>query len=356
MNEHEAMGRALELAWRGWGRVAPNPLVGAVLLAADSLVAEGWHAGFGAPHAEAMALRAAGSRAHGATLCVTLEPCTHAGKQPACTAALRAAGVSRVVAATRDPNPEAAGGVAELRDAGIAVEVGLRGSEAESQNAMFLHRWRETGRPFVALKLATSLDGRIADSLGHSRWLAGEVAREYVHWLRAGYDAIGLGGRSARVDDAALTVRGSLTPRRPPTRVIFDRRGDLPASLRLVRTAAEIPTMLVTEARLPVERAELLEQAGIRVVRALSLAAGLRALAQEGVSSLLIEGGGRLAGALLAAGLVDRYYWIQAPLWLGTEGTPALAALPGSPLDDAARWRAVERRTLGSDTLLVLDR
>lgn len=350
------MGRALELAWRGWGRVAPNPLVGAVVLRDDQIVGEGWHAEYGDRHAEPVALEQAGPAARGATLVVTLEPCTHHGKQPPCADALIAAGVRRVVVAVADPNPEAQGGLARLRAAGIEVETGLRGMEARAQNATFLHRWKGAGRPFVALKLATTLDGRIADQAGHSRWISGEEARDYVHWLRAGFDAIGVGGHTARADDASLTVRGSVEPRVPPRRVVFDRLGHLPTSLGLVRTASQLPTILVAEVTGPTVHLAELETHGVVVHRTRSLLDGLERLWQSGISSIIVEGGGRLAGALLGAGLVDRYYWIQAPVWLGEEALLAIVGLPGTSLMEAERWGVVERRALGQDTLLVVDR
>lgn len=356
VNDFEAMGRALELAWRGWGRVSPNPLVGAVLLQDRAVVAEGWHAEYGEPHAEAIALAASGGRARGATLVVTLEPCTHAGKQPPCTDAIIAAGVRRVVAAAADPNPEAAGGATVLRAAGIEVELGLRAEEAAAQSASFFHAYKGLARPFVALKLATTLDGRIADHGGRSRWISGPEARDYVHWLRAGFDAIGVGGHTARTDDASLTVRGELQPRHPPRRIIFDRLGELPTDSALVRTAAQIPTILMTTPSAPTARLAPLEAAGVIVQRPPTLAAGFQALRMLGIGSMLVEGGGRLAGQFLAQGLVDRFYWIQSPLWLGESGVPAVAGLPGNTLVEAERWRVVERRPLGEDTLLVADR
>ncbi|HEU5170263.1 MAG TPA: bifunctional diaminohydroxyphosphoribosylaminopyrimidine deaminase/5-amino-6-(5-phosphoribosylamino)uracil reductase RibD, partial [Gemmatimonadales bacterium] len=188
------MARALDLAWRGWGRVHPNPLVGAVLLdRRGEVLGEGWHAEYGGPHAEAAALAAAGDRARGATLVVTLEPCAHQGKTPPCADAVIGAGVRRVVAALADPDPVAAGGAARLRAAGVGVEIGLLAERAAAQNAAFLHALAVSSRPFVALKLATSVDFRIADSSGRSRWVSGPAAREYVHWLRAGFDAVAVG-------------------------------------------------------------------------------------------------------------------------------------------------------------------
>ncbi len=350
------MGRAVELAWRGWGRVSPNPLVGAVLLQDGTVVGEGWHAEYGGLHAETAALRAAGARAKGGTLCVTLEPCNHTGKQPPCVEAIIAAGVRRVVVAVPDPNPEAMGGADRLRAAAIDVELGVRSEEAGAQNASFLHSFKGVARPFVALKLATTLDGRIADQGGRSRWISGAEARDYVHWLRAGFDAIGVGGHTARVDDASLTVRGELEPRQPPRRVVFDRLGDLPVDSALVRSAGEIPTILISSPTMTSARLASLEAAGVIVQRPPTLAVGLQALRMLGIGSLLVEGGGRLAGQLLAQGLVDRYYWIQSPLWLGENAVPAVSGLPGQMLVEAERWHVAERRALGEDTLLVVDR
>jgi len=350
------MGKALSLAWRGWGRVAPNPLVGALVVQDDRVIGEGWHEEYGGLHAEPRALAAAGEAARGATLFVTLEPCNHLGKQPACTEAVIAAGIRRVVAAVGDPNPEAGGGSERLREAGVEVDVGVREEEARAQNAVFFHRWNVTGRPFVALKLVTTLDGRIGDQGGRSRWISGDEARNYVHWLRAGFDAIGVGGHTARTDDSSLTVRGDVQPRSAPRRVIFDRRGDLPTSLTLVRTARETATILITETGGLSARLADLEDAGVVVHRVGDLAQGLAALHGMGIGSILVEGGGRLAGSLLAGGLVDRFYWIQSPLWLGESGIPAVAGYPGTSLVEAERWSIVERRALGQDTLLVADR
>jgi diaminohydroxyphosphoribosylaminopyrimidine deaminase/5-amino-6-(5-phosphoribosylamino)uracil reductase len=356
MDDREAMTLALDLAWRGWGRVHPNPLVGAVVLADGLVAGEGWHAEYGERHAEPAALERAGDRARGATLVVTLEPCDHRGKQPPCTEAIVRAGIRRVVAALADPNPEARGGSARLGSLGLEVQVGVGREAATAQNAIFLHRFRDRWRPFIALKLATSLDGRIADSSGHSRWISGQPAREYVHWLRAGFDAIGVGGRTVRFDDPRLTVRGAVTPRVPPRRVIFDAGADLDPQLSLVRTAREVPTTVITAATAPDARAARLAAAGVNVVRADSLEDGLRMLSTEGVQSRLVEGGGRLAGALLRLGLVDRYCWVQSPLWLGDSGVAAISGLPSEPIARADRWTVVERRALGEDTLLVLDR
>lgn len=354
MTETEAMDRAIALAWRGWGRVAPNPLVGCVLLREGEVVGEGWHAEFGERHAERMALDSAGERAQGATAVVTLEPCAHQGRQPPCVDALVASGVSRVVVGLPDPNPVAAGGMARLREAGVEVEIGVGAAEARRQNAGFLHRFREARRPWVVLKLAVSLDARIADAAGRSRWISSPEARAWVHWLRAGFDAIGVGGATVRADDPALTARGEVVPRQPPLRVVFLGRGPLPSDRRILRDVAQFPTTIVAPAG-RTERREW-EALGATVIESDNLPEALERLRIAGVASLLVEGGGRLAGALLEADLVDRCCLVQAPLFLGAGGVPAVAGWTGPALEDAVAWTVAERRALGPDTLLVLDR
>jgi diaminohydroxyphosphoribosylaminopyrimidine deaminase/5-amino-6-(5-phosphoribosylamino)uracil reductase len=336
--------------------VHPNPMVGAVVLQDSLPVAEAYHAEFGSAHAERAAIESAGTRAQGATVVVTLEPCAHRGKQPPCVDALIAAGVRRVVAAAGDPNPIARGGADALRKAGIDVEIGLLADAARRQNAAFFHRFGGNRRPWVALKLATSLDFRIADADGRSRWISGPGARAFAHGLRAGFEAIAVGGRTARLDDPALTARGAEPPRVPPRRVIFAGHDPVPDTLQLVRTAKDAPTtVVVPRAAADASRNSLLGT-GVDCLPADSPAEALEALWGEGVVSVLVEGGGRLAGALLAAGLVDRFYWIQAPLWLGGRGTPAVSGWDVASLDSAERWTVVDQRRLGADALLVLDR
>src|SRR5947207_5466413 len=354
--QRAAMERALDLARRGWGRVAPNPLVGAVILAGDIVVAEGYHAEYGGPHAEVVALQAARERARGATLVVNLEPCAHHGKTPPCTDAIVAAGVARVVAAVADPDPQARGGAGVLRAKRVIVSLGLLAEAAAALNAPFLFAREQAERPFVALKLATSIDGRIADAAGSSRWVSGEAAREYVHWLRAGFDAIAVGGMTALRDNPQLTVRGRVTPRRPPVRVVFDRRAMLNQTADLVKTAPEVPTWVMSSPDAPVASVTLLERSGVRVFRPASLADGLRMLRGAGIHSVLCEGGGALGAKLLAEGLVDRLYWIQAPVWLGEGAVPAFPGVGGAALPEAPRWIPGERRAMGPDTLLVLER
>jgi diaminohydroxyphosphoribosylaminopyrimidine deaminase / 5-amino-6-(5-phosphoribosylamino)uracil reductase len=354
--ERSAMQRALELARRGWGRVSPNPLVGAVVVRDRVVMGDGWHAEWGGEHAEVAALRAAGERARGATLVVTLEPCAHHGKTPPCTDAIIAAGIRRVVAAVQDPDAAAKGGFVALGDAGVETAAGVLADAAAALNAPFFFVRDDQTRPFVALKLATSIDGRIADAGGRSQWISGPQARDWVHWLRAGFDAIAVGGTTAARDDPQLTVRGGVVPRRAPVRVVFDRRAALSPASKLVRTAGDPATWVVASEEAPAENIRALEDSGVRVFRPRSLAEGLSELRAAGVESLLCEGGGALGVGLLADGLVDRLYWMQAPVWLGAGGVPAFPGVADAELPAAPRWIPVERRPLGPDTLLVLDR
>ncbi len=356
MDAAAAMRRAIELAWQGWGRVGTNPMVGAVLLRDGEPLSEGHHGAFGGPHAEVVALGAAGAAARGADLVVSLEPCTHHGKTPPCSEAIIKAGVRRVVFGARDPHTSAAGGAETLSRAGVFTEGGVLAADVRAQNATFFHRHECPDRPFVAVKLALSLDAKIADSARRSQWLSGPDARDYVQWLRAGYEAIAVGAGTAQADNPRLTVRGALQPPVPPRRIVFDERGELPGHLELLRTAREVPTTVVTGMQAPAAAIARFESAGAGVVHAPDLARGLRALRAGGTASVLVEGGGVLAGRLLKAGLVDRLYLLQAPLLLGAGGVPAFADLPGEPLESAPRWRVAERRALGADTLLVLDR
>jgi diaminohydroxyphosphoribosylaminopyrimidine deaminase / 5-amino-6-(5-phosphoribosylamino)uracil reductase len=352
------MCRALALAERGWGRTAPNPMVGCVLVAGGRAVGEGWHAEYGAAHAEVEALAAAGGAARGATAYVSLEPCAHHGKTPPCTGALIAAGVRRVVFGAPDPNPEAAGGGEVLRAAGVEVAGGVEAAAARDLDPAFFHAHGPSGaeRPFVALKLALSLDACVADRDGRSVWITGEAARDEVHRLRAGFDAVAVGAGTAAADDPLLTVRGTLVPRVAPARVVFDRGLRLSPASRLVRTAAETSVVVVCEPDAPEARRAPLEAAGVRVVAGAGLAGALRALRESGIGSIFVEGGAVLASALLAADAVDRAYLFYAPVFLGADGVRAFAGVPGLPLPDARRWRRLDTRVFGSDTLVTLAR
>lgn len=348
------LSRALELAGRGWGRVHPNPMVGAVVVRDGEVVGEGWHAGFGGPHGEAVALDAAGERARGATLYVTLEPCSHHGKTPPCTDAIVSAGVVRVVYSASDPNPVAAGGAAALEEAGVRVAGGLLADEARRLNAAF-HHAVEQESPWLALKLAVSLDSRIARVPGERTSISGTEAGAWVHWLRAGFDAVMVGSRTAAVDDPRLTVRGDIVPPRPPIRVVVDSAAALRLDSGLVRTATEVPVRVIAGRGAPEAATNALEDAGVRVLRVdesgqgIDVREGVRSLWRQGVRSILCEGGGRLAGSLLEAGLVRRIYLIVAPVVLGREGVSAFPAGMGGG------WQVIEARPLGRDGLLVLE-
>jgi diaminohydroxyphosphoribosylaminopyrimidine deaminase / 5-amino-6-(5-phosphoribosylamino)uracil reductase len=345
------MRRALELARQGWGQTAPNPMVGAVVVRNGEIVGEGYHTMFGAAHAEVEALRAAGERAEGATVYVTLEPCAHQGKTPPCAPALVTARVARVVVAVRDPNPEASGGIELLRRAGIAVTVGVVEGEARELNAPFFHSFVEK-RPWITLKLAVSLDSAIADAAGHSRWITGEESRRVVHEMRAGSDAIGVGIGTVLADDPSLTVRDAPAPRVAPKRVIFDRATRLPIRSVLATTARNVPTIVVA-ASPPAARVAALEALGVRVIDATSLRVALNALGDAGIRSLLVEGGARLAGTLIGAGMVDRLVIFQGSAIFGAGALGAFAFVPPTEVERAPRWRALERREIGLDTMTV---
>jgi diaminohydroxyphosphoribosylaminopyrimidine deaminase/5-amino-6-(5-phosphoribosylamino)uracil reductase len=344
------MRQALALGRRGWGHVAPNPLVGAVVVRDGEVVGEGYHAVYGGDHAEVAALKAAGDRARGATVYVTLEPCAHHGKTPPCADALAAAGVRRVVAATLDPSPVARGGMARLRDAGVETSVGLEEDAARELNAAFLHAFR-SDRPWVTLKLAIAIDGAIAGRDGGG-WLTGRPAQHEVHHMRAGSDAVAVGIGTVLADDPMLTVRDADAPRVAPVRVVFDRTARTPLTSRLVRTARETPVVVVAE-RPDAERAASLREAGVEVLVAVSMDEALRMLRGRGVRSLLVEGGAQLAGALLTRSAVDRLVIFQAPCVLGAGSLGAFAFAPARTPDTATRLPIVERRALEDDLMTV---
>jgi diaminohydroxyphosphoribosylaminopyrimidine deaminase/5-amino-6-(5-phosphoribosylamino)uracil reductase len=349
------MRRALALAARGWGQTAPNPMVGAVLVRDGVIVGEGWHERFGGPHAEVNALTAAGDRARGAHLYVTLEPCAHYGKTPPCTDAIAQAGVRAVTIAAPEPTRTAAGGASALRNAGLEVEIGLEEHAARELNAAFYHT-AVSDMPWVTLKLAVSADGAIAprresDGPCTGQWLTGAAAGIEVHRMRAVSDAVAVGIGTVLVDDPRLTVRHFAAPRVPPVRVVFDRRARTPLGSFLVRTAREIPTIVVAASESPAS-VPLLRERGVEVIAAPGLHDALRLLAVRGIRSLLVEGGAGLAGALLGGGLVDRLVLIEAPVTLGEGALDAFSGVPGGSRVLEA-FELCEERRLGSDLLRV---
>jgi diaminohydroxyphosphoribosylaminopyrimidine deaminase / 5-amino-6-(5-phosphoribosylamino)uracil reductase len=352
------MRAALALARRGLGNVWPNPAVGCVIVNDGRVVGRGWTQPGGRPHAEAEALARARAAAAGATAYVSLEPCSHWGRTPPCADALIAAGVARVVAAVEDDDPRVSGGgLARLRAAGLQVETGLCAVEAAELNAGFFQRVR-LGRPLVTLKLATSLDGRIATASGESRWISGPPSREYAHMLRATHDAVLVGTATVLADDPQLTCRLPGLADRSAVRVVLDRDLRIPNGARLIAEARQVPTWLVTLGSADQARQQSLRDAGVDIIVAdpdaaghIDLAMALGLLGERGITRLLVEGGGRLAAALLRSGLVDRLAWFHAPLLLGGDGVAAVAALGREALADMPRFERLSSETLGDDML-----
>jgi diaminohydroxyphosphoribosylaminopyrimidine deaminase/5-amino-6-(5-phosphoribosylamino)uracil reductase len=344
------MQRALELAERGRGRVAPNPLVGAVVVRDNAIVGEGWHARFGEAHAEVMALRDAGAEARGATLYVTLEPCDHIGKTPPCTTAIVEAGIVRVVYAVADPNLVASGGASVLASRGLDVIGGVCADEGRELIAPFAFALRHSDRPFVTLKLAVSIDGAIVDASRQRGWLTGLDSRHAVHALRAGVDAIAVGIETVLADDPLLTVREGHSVRTVPQRIIFDRSARLPLASALMGSIAAGPVVVVTDGRNPAAE-QRLQEAGAVVLPVHSITEALQALRARGVTHLLVEGGATIASTLMEAGFVDRLITFQAPVLLGAGALSAFAGLPAQSAGTAPRLRVVSRKTLGSDLM-----
>ena len=360
--DEQHMRAALALAARGLGTTWPNPSVGCVLVREGRVVGRGWTAPGGRPHAEREALRRAGEAARGATAFVTLEPCSHWGKTPPCVDGLCEAGVVRVVAAMRDPDPRVDGkGFELLRAAGIAVTEGLLEAEARALNAGFFLRMTQ-GRPLVTLKLATTLDGRIATARGESRWITGAPARRIVHALRGSHDAILVGSGTVLADDPDLSCRLEGYTPRPILRAVADRRLRTPPEARLFRGVGE--AVVLTAPGHGREALDRLTAAGASLVvvppggeagdlDALSL---LKALAARGVTRLLVEGGAVLAASLLRAGLVDRLAWFHAPAVMGGDGMPAAQALPVETLRAVPSFRRTAAIPCGPDLFSEYER
>ncbi|MEN9581840.1 MAG: hypothetical protein RJA70_4849 [Pseudomonadota bacterium] len=351
--DSDLMQRALELGRSG--DPAPNPHVGAVVARGRLVVGEGFHAEAGGPHAEVLAIAAAGANAKGATLYVTLEPCNHQGRTPPCVDAVLAAGISRVVIGCRDPNPSVQGsGVERLTAAGVEVEIGVEGEAAES----LIKPWKKyvtEGMSYLSLKLGISLDGRTVSRSGKSKWITGEDARSRVHALRAAHDAVMVGVNTVLTDDPLLSVRD--VEGRNPIRCIVDSKLRTPLHSHLITTASEIPTCILTSHEASEATQKSLEDRGVSVIRLASTAEGrvdmtaaLKALAAREVVSVLCEGGAELAGSLFAARLPSELHVFVAPLLLGPRGRPAAVdwAGPDGP-DDAPRISPATWELCGTD-------
>ena len=356
------MALALALGRRGLGRTWPNPAVGAAIVKDGIIVGRGWTQPGGRPHAEIEALRRAGEAARGATLYVTLEPCSHYGKSPPCADAIIAGGVSRVVAALEDPNPEVAGaGHARLRAAGIAVDIGVGADEARHDHAGHIRRMRD-GRPHVILKLAVSADGKAGAPGRKPLAITGEAARERVHLLRAQSDAIMVGIGTALADDPMLTCRLPGMEKYSPVRVVLDSALRLPPGSRLARSARDVPVWVVTGGEASRAAEDALLREGVTVLRAaqsdgrLDLAAVLKLMGARGVTRLMVEGGPTLGAALLAADLIDEAVLFQSSKVVGTDGVDALDGLPLTVLTQSPRLKCVMSEPVGADTRLVFER
>lgn len=322
------MERAMQLAAMAHGRTSPNPMVGAVIVRDNRVVGEGYHRKAGTPHAEVHALNQAGSMAQGATMYVTLEPCSHHGRTPPCAEAIVVSGIKRVVAACLDPNPKVSGkGVGILQEAGLEVEVGVLAEEARQLNEVFF-KYIQTGLPFVTLKTAMTLDGKIAASSGDSRWITGDDSRRFVHQLRNVYDGIMVGAGTVRADDPSLNTRLEDGNGHDPVRIIIDGELEIPFESQIVRSGREQRTIVFTALNNDEDKIVQLRECGLEVIgiptktQQLSLPVVLKHLAQLEICSILLEGGGNLNAQMLQQGLVDKVHWFIAPKIIGGEKAP----------------------------------
>jgi diaminohydroxyphosphoribosylaminopyrimidine deaminase/5-amino-6-(5-phosphoribosylamino)uracil reductase len=358
------MQLALTLGRRGQGRTWPNPAVGAVVVKDGVIIGRGWTQPGGRPHAEPEALARAGEAARGATLYVTLEPCSHIGKSPPCADAIIAAGIARVVSAIEDPNPEVAGqGHAKLRAAGIAVDIGLGAAEAARDHAGHFRRVRDK-RPHVILKLAVSSDDKIGAAGRKPVAISGEAAKARVHLLRAQCDAVLVGIGTVRADDPLLTCRLPGMAACSPVRVVLDRNLRIPGSSRLVHSARETPLWVMTSNLAEAAAAMKLGAAGAQVIRlaaaktppGLDLAGVLHLLSEKGITRLLVEGGARVASSFVAAGLVDEAWLLRGADPVGADGVAALDALPLTSITQSPTFKVRASETLEKDTLTIYER
>jgi len=357
MTDEAHMLAALSLARRGLGQTAPNPSVGCVIVKDGRVVGRGNTAPGGRPHAEAVALQAAGAAARGATAYVTLEPCNFVGKSGACTEKLIAAGIKRVVVGAADPHPKVNGaGLARLREAGIEVTEGVRRAECEAVVEGFALVQRQ-GRPLIRLKLATTLDGKIATGKGESQWITGPEARRASHAMRGRHDAVLVGVGTVLADDPELTCRLDGFRAAKLVRVVVDSHLRTPLLSKLVRGAAEHPLWILHRDGADPLRCKALESAGVKLIElppstvGVDLVAGVQVLAKHGLTRVLVEGGGSIAASMLRARLVDRLSWFHAPAVMGGDGWPAAQAFGIARLEEMPRFRAVSRQQWGEDVL-----
>lgn len=352
--EETLLLRTFELAVHALGRTSPNPLVGAVVVNAGRIVGEGYHHKAGLPHAEIEALNAAGEAARGATLYINLEPCCHTGRTGPCTEAIIKAGIKKVVAAMADPNPVVAGkGFARLKEAGIEVTTGILEKEARKLNEFFI-KYITTNRPFVTVKTAMSLDGKIATVTGDSKWITGELAREYVHRLRDSSDAVLVGIGTVLKDDPSLTTRLA-GGGRDAARIILDSMARTPLDSRVLNQQSEAPTIIAVTEMAPSERVAALRQAGAEVMTCgfgprVALDFLLMELARREIVSVLVEGGGTVNAGFWQAGLVDKVVWFIAPIVIGGREAPGPVGGSGiRSMSKAVRLTDISIKEFGAD-------
>lgn len=359
--DNRFMQRALELADKARGRTSPNPLVGAVIVKDGKVLGEGYHRQAGTPHAEIHALNDAGAQdIEGATMYVTLEPCSHYGRTPPCADALVRAGLGRVVIATLDSNPLVAGkGRKILEEAGIKTAVGLLEEQALQLNEVFF-KYIQTGKPFVSLKVAMTLDGKIASFSGDSRWITGEAARNYVHQLRNSHDAIMVGIGTVLADDPQLNTRLDTEDQRNPVRIIIDGQLDIPLESKIVKTAGEQRTMVFTSSNHDKGKAGVLKAWGLEIVEigeetsCLPLESIMGKLGKIGICSLLLEGGAQINAYMLKHNLVDKVYWFIAPKIIGGKNAPSPVAGHGIEyMNQAIKLNKVEIKSFADDLCMV---
>ncbi|MGE5558132.1 MAG: bifunctional diaminohydroxyphosphoribosylaminopyrimidine deaminase/5-amino-6-(5-phosphoribosylamino)uracil reductase RibD [Bacillota bacterium] len=357
--DEKYMAMALELACKGRGRVSPNPMVGAVVVKHGKVIGRGYHRKAGEPHAEVYALMEAGEKARGAAMYVTLEPCCHEGRTPPCTKKIISAGISHVIAATGDPNPKVRGkGLEELRQAGIEVSTGVLEAEARRLNEVFF-KYIATGLPFVILKAAASLDGKIATRSGDSRWITGRESRTYGHYLRGIVDAVLVGINTICADDPLLNVR--LAPGfKDPVRIVLDSGARIPLTARVIREDPERTVVAATEYAPKENTRRLLEQ-GIHIWQLpaqngrVSLAHLLRRMGEEKLTSLLVEGGGEAHAGFLELDLADKIALFIAPKIIGGRDAPSWVGGRGAEkMEQCGTWSTEETRMLGEDMLWIL--
>ena len=356
MMDEKYMAEAIAIAQYAVGRTSPNPMVGAVVVRDGRVVGQGWHRQAGTSHAEIHALRQAGELAHRATLYVTLEPCSHHGRTGPCTEAVIAAGIKKVIVAMTDPNPLVAGkGLAQLRDAGIEVIEGVMAAESAKMNEVFI-KWISTKKPFIVLKSAMSLDGKIAAHTGHSQWITGSKAREVVHQLRDRYDGILVGIGTVLADNPSLTTRLEI-PGKNPLRIVVDSKARIPLDAQVITDG--LPTVIAVTTQAPQDKLDSLRACGITIITTeakqgrVDLKQLFNILGEQGITSILVEGGASINASVIEENLVDKIKWFIAPKIIGGENAPGpVSGIGVADVNQAALFEEIKMESIGEDILI----